>query len=146
MWEAQASILHLAHLIYKYNALKYCFHISKFSSMAVLIINVRYLLLLSVQEKRLKALSWPQVYLSKFLHIFGKQECLCIGYSIHHLSGFALLLQFLENSWIFEFFFQGLRKLLENSILASTPVNFLEFKYLSICRIKKNTFLDCLFK
>ena len=42
---------------------------------------------------------------------------------------FALLLEFLENSWIFEIFFQGPRKLLENSILTSTPGKLLEFIY-----------------
>ena len=42
---------------------------------------------------------------------------------------FALLLEFLENSRIFEIFFQGPRKLLENSILTSTPGKLLEFIY-----------------
>ena len=54
----------------------YCFCISKFSSITFLMIKLmylRYLSLLSVQEKRWKALSWPQVYLIKFLHTFGKQ-------------------------------------------------------------------------
>ena len=45
------------------------------------------------------------------------------------LTGFALLLEFHENSWIFEIFFQGPGKFLENSILASTPGKLLEFIY-----------------
>ena len=45
------------------------------------------------------------------------------------LTGFALLLEFHENFWIFEIFFQGPGKFLENSILASTPGKFLEFIY-----------------
>jgi hypothetical protein len=43
-----------------------------------------------------------------------------IGRTKVQIPGFALLLEFLENSWNFENFFQDPGKLLENIFLTST--------------------------
>jgi hypothetical protein len=52
-----------------------------------------------------------------------------------HDSGFALLLEFLENSWNFEHFFQGPGKLLENLFLTTTPGKLLEISINGRCNI-----------
>jgi hypothetical protein len=57
------------------------------------------------------------------------------GRTLLLLSGFALLLEFLENNWNFKNFFQGPGKLLENVFLTSTPGKLLEISINSRCNI-----------